>query len=76
MRQHRSSIMKIVALTAIVGGALVVGTSALVDKARQEGCEKGIVNILMQINPAVTVQLQMNGTLMPEVEKECKAALK
>lgn len=76
MKQHRSKIMKIVALVAIIGGVLGAGVSALVNNAKQEGCEKGIVNILMEINPAVTVQLQMTGTLMPEVEKECKAALK
>jgi hypothetical protein len=68
--------MKIVAIAAVLGLGAGAGVAALVKNAEQRGCEKGIVNILMEINPAVTVQLEMTGTLMPEVEKECKAALK
>jgi hypothetical protein len=76
MKQHRSNIMKMAAVAVVLGLGVGAGVNALVKNAEQRGCQKGIVNILMEINPAVTIQLQMSGTLMPEVEKECQAALK
>ena len=76
MKQHRSNIMKMAAVAVVLGLGVGAGVDTLVKNAEQRGCQKGIVNILMEINPAVTIELEMAGTLAPGVEKECQAALK